>query len=738
MSTRRKVLRPVVEAMADRLPEELLDALRTLHIQKYEFAEALDPREDDLQTHLEDCAMSLRVKPAFLKKAWALHAKLKAKADAAAPLKWFWGALGAVPKETLLRWEEFCIATHRGEGTTRFAMARFTCDNLAAEPVWNPATGTTLPVTVAQLLELDKILTMPGWSSESAAHKWFEHIVNASLTVKELQELAARPFPQIEQFAIGLSRRMQDHGFKRRNALRTIPSVPASLPVTGGDPGRSDVLERYTPEALIAIGAAAGRSSRALFEGLTLVVTEDGFGGEVAAQKAFDVEDLNWSAYQRAERSPAVRFQLLNHIERWIALFPTLPYSAVRCPLVGFRTGVCLSLLKEFKVPLEKKVRGTPKAPEQSLEKVGAGVVKWSHVEASRAEAIVRLVTLFGDEASIKRFMRLKGLPWTAKGVHDAGQFTLPDDINGWTPSKWRALCLRHPQAVKWGGYFAQLEIAHIYPTSLAQLRKEVNRLNYPDAPPGLEEFIEVCQNAGLSPSVTKDHLKYLATYTPKTAELMPHVVVYGSELGLSGNLTLLKLKADEPLVTLLGVLTNCCQHLTGSGAGCVHAGLESPYSGFYGIYDHGVLVAQCWAWRANNGGVVFDSWESAENLESLSGPRLNAFASLIAKAAQKIVEGPLGVPCVLIGRTDSGFTTELGRVLKSRGNGRSSGYSLKPVEMRGYFDGEKQLLIAGQVPGAEDSELIKPSLVDGYLQPEAPVTSLAELLPVVREWPRL
>jgi hypothetical protein len=61
-----------------------------------------------------------------------------------------------------------------------------------------------------------------------------------------------------------------------------------------------------------------------------------------------------------------------------------------------------------------------------------------------------------------------------------------------------------------------------------------------------------------------------------------------------------------------LGEHTNCCQHPGGQGAACAWFGQENVRSGFFVVTDKAdSIIAQSWAWLADDNSLVFDSLES-------------------------------------------------------------------------------------------------------------------------------
>lgn len=110
-----------------------------------------------------------------------------------------------------------------------------------------------------------------------------------------------------------------------------------------------------------------------------------------------------------------------------------------------------------------------------------------------------------------------------------------------------------------------------------------------------------------------RDLATYLSWEVNDSDEHIPPVFIEGKVIGYT-DFYLRKEKPDNPEVAVFGHLTNCCQSV-GNRAGeySVEHGITSPYGGFYALRkkSNDEVIAQCWAWRGRNGGIVLDSVES-------------------------------------------------------------------------------------------------------------------------------
>lgn len=288
------------------------------------------------------------------------------------------------------------------------------------------------------------------------------------------------------------------------------------------------------------------------------------------------------------------------------------------------------------------------------------------------AHPIFNLCAVFGSEGEVRRFVK----DWSAKGIHDAGQFALPR--NAWTPPAWAGFCRKFPEALRYAQQFGNVETTGIMPKSLAELRDIAGRFVY-DNSFGVEELSTLCNSFGLDQSSFEAYKRLTATEKP--AESCP-----GVEL-LLGEYRFFKLAHNDVRGPLLGLFTDCCQHLDGAGASCARHGWQDTTSAFYAVEYKGHIIAQSWAWRSKKGDLVFDS------VEGLGGYDYNAVAGLFAAAAERIV-GRLGIARVLVGHTNYGITTKVREYLREQGRACDNGLSEEPRSACSYMDGRSQWLL--------------------------------------------
>jgi len=103
---------------------------------------------------------------------------------------------------------------------------------------------------------------------------------------------------------------------------------------------------------------------------------------------------------------------------------------------------------------------------------------------------------------------------------------------------------------------------------------------------------------------------KYAANDNRKREGRIPDIILDGDSFGLPG-CTFRKLADGDARGLALGEYTDCCQHLANAGAECAAHGFLSEDGGFYVVEDkHGKIIGQTWAWRGEDGEMVFDSLE--------------------------------------------------------------------------------------------------------------------------------
>ena len=128
-----------------------------------------------------------------------------------------------------------------------------------------------------------------------------------------------------------------------------------------------------------------------------------------------------------------------------------------------------------------------------------------------------------------------------------------------------------------------------------------------------------------------KKFLKYQRFWLDRTARdawRIPDVLIQ------EGDYLLERLGENDPRQVLAGEFTNCCQHLYDNGRECAIHSATSPYGGVYVLRRKGKIIAQSWAWIAEDKEtLVLDS------IEVLKGHRDNPqVRDMFLHLAQEIV----------------------------------------------------------------------------------------------------
>ena len=260
-----------------------------------------------------------------------------------------------------------------------------------------------------------------------------------------------------------------------------------------------------------------------------------------------------------------------------------------------------------------------------------AGRVRWEI-----ALPIVTLIRVFGNAATALSWVRK-----TQNGVvnyntiHDAGQIPLPDD-NFPIDRKWGMLFLHAPSTVRFAGLIRQIEQNGI-PTTREEMEVAVSSL------PVVDRLGVLCKTYGGDVSRHED---FFRTAVNKQYEAVP-----APKQLVVGQYKLRQLAANDPLQVMVGLATDCCQHLGAAGRSCAVAAWEQPGAAIWAVEKAGRMVAQAFVWRSKDDKLVLDS------VEALAGHQREEVAELFATAALSAV-GRLGIRSVSVGITSYGMTT--------------------------------------------------------------------------------
>ena len=247
-----------------------------------------------------------------------------------------------------------------------------------------------------------------------------------------------------------------------------------------------------------------------------------------------------------------------------------------------------------------------------------------------------RLSVAFGNLDEVLKIIRKRNLPAKAP-LHDFGQFNLPRH-GVWDIGAWRKLLAHHSGK--------GLNILHLAPRIEAQLGRPPLTLEeaeqtavqciYAQAAK-FPELATLCHTYKRSEEQFEDYVRLLARakkkdHCPDVKVTMPDSV-YAIE----------RLQPGDPKGPLLGVITNCCQHLHGHADECARAGFTHPDASFYVVKRQGRIIAQSFAWRTKTS-LVFDSFETlSSDYDNLCLPCLKAVAAKALELDETLQDVRLG-----------------------------------------------------------------------------------------------
>lgn len=310
------------------------------------------------------------------------------------------------------------------------------------------------------------------------------------------------------------------------------------------------------------------------------------------------------------------------------------------------------------------------------------------HIEQSMSIPCYNLAVLFKNETQLEAFRAKRcGL-----NDHDLGQFILPQPRDGsWSIDAWRGFVMRYPEALKQMLFFPTIEdtlkkefpekkIEHLLAKlSLKNFRTLASKFQYVGSDQNPELALR-CMEQSLLQSDFDDYKDLLKKV--KKEEHLPHIDIKGEEVGLSSEWRFRKLAANDPIGPMLGLFTDCCQHLDGAASSCAENGVTSPWSGFYVVEKNGEVIAQSWAWLGKNNELIFDNIEALRSEDYLS-----KIKTLYEAAAQKMLSDKFNV--VGIGMSDD---DDISKTLFDANEVMINAVMVEPVS---YSDALKQVVLA-------------------------------------------
>ncbi len=573
--------------------------------------------------------------------------------------------------ETLLRWE----FARRGRRNRLRRQAQ--AIGLAYWPalVWNAAQGVDgTRVDPAAFVAAERVLrkqhglwgeTLPdgstgrgGWDSQGhygLAPGWVARIwrISGCKDSPKFRALIARAGRAPEgQKAPNLHEEPRDPpGIARRDSLARVRAFSRGYAWAE----RNRLSSRFSKRAYMALGRIAPWARWA--------ATAQIRAGVVPEKERVGLMDLDWSEVARLQGQPAWK--------RAIHCPPRLQWQMVlgldlpkgldpKTPPTGWKVGVYKELCRMARID--------PFGGDEAL--------------GNLQRPSLALTRLFGSVGEVSRWAaQVRGQPLDAAVLHNLGQFQLPPFDCRWDAAAWRRLVFKHPEVLEHGGRFAAIQtLTGGVPATLVQVRAAAARITYEGVDrPEDQAVAEAAAQVGLGPH---DFVRYrdLMREDGKAWEEIPGFVVFGGEVGLAGEWVLRRLHARDPIGPMLGLLTNCCQHLQGAARECAISGVRDPDTAFAVVEYRGKIVAQSWLWRADDDATVV-----VDSIEALDSAYVEGIAALYREAAQRLV-GRLGITRVLFGETDFGITADVKAALR----GSSLPTWVRP-KREGYRDGSTQ-----------------------------------------------
>lgn len=395
-----------------------------------------------------------------------------------------------------------------------------------------------------------------------------------------------------------------------------------------------------------------------------------------------NISDLNLASLVKSRKSPEYRIQCLPFKLQWeILVGLDYPGTNSKIDLKGFKVGVFKRIMQE------------------TCEKlIGSGKTKMYRVSScGTSQSVVNLVRFFGDYQTIYNWVtKTQQCEWSRKGVHDAGQFRLPDVNEKWDHEAARALVLKAPGCIKYAHQLIDTVVPRDnYPKTLLQLKELILFGNSNEVIPAeLTGLVKAIVQHDLSRDTYLSTKEAVKKHQAKDHEMIPHVYVRAKDLGIEGNMVLRTLRHDDPIGFILGEFTGCCQSLESAGYESAVGGYTLPSQCFWVVEMGGKIIAQSWLWRSQTDQVVIDSVESMRRYADL----IPTLTKLYQSAAQQIL-GRLGVKQVCIGHTPSGCTREvlnaMTQPVKTRRHSDHAIMNYTPISNIGLFDGRHHVVIA-------------------------------------------
>jgi hypothetical protein len=317
---------------------------------------------------------------------------------------------------------------------------------------------------------------------------------------------------------------------------------------------------------------------------------------------------------------------LLSEVGSWFYLFGRLPKGYSEVP--GIKN-----------VPVYFKEHAAARKAFMNIMKRALPL----YGEENAYQIAVRLSAMFNDIGAVDRWVSGNG-----GDLHDAAQFSLPkvEKINR---ARWAVFMGKFPETQWMTDVFYTFEKKFgRLPNSIAEFRTVAQSLEYSNLTLDTELnvlFAEVRMGTDLA----SKYVKFFEAKASANSTMVPNVVIS------KGDYTFRRLGDNDRRGPMLGLYTDCCQHLGNVGKPCAIAGWVNPDSAFYVVEKAGKVIAQSWAWVDGVDTLVFDS------IEAKGGVDVETVANFYKRAAEKLVAtNPFGIKKVNVGNTGYGITKKV------------------------------------------------------------------------------
>ena len=394
-----------------------------------------------------------------------------------------------------------------------------------------------------------------------------------------------------------------------------------------------------TPRALCALGRISAWARWVAVHKISIsnrVSNESG--------KVFDLNELDWAEVSRLQKMP--KWKLVQEA-------PYLPMR-MRWALVKEEFPNRLRSITDIR-DVEKRVGHVNVSDvKPGLQAVGV----W---EEHKDWGFEDIVPSYAASLFFKRELR-KAMDMSEMSLHDLGQsiMRMPQETmrrKTASSAAWVAFCFTTKlKALKYSQHWEEIEktIGRL-PKSLEELEALCRKVRYGDIAPEHAAIADAAASLDLG---TEEYLQYRDFMTgtaPSPSKCLPEVRVTGKDVGMAGDWVLESLAPGDPIGPMLGLATNCCQHLNGAAYTCAKAIWHHRRAGAWVVRYKGKIIAQSYVWSSADI-LVLDS------VEALSGAYVEGIAALYGKAATLLTKEGWEV---YIGHTGYGITREVIGILE-------------------------------------------------------------------------